>query len=374
MSPSHITMEALEDVGNIPLLGYTVAWRFSGIEVQHADLKQRLTDAGFGAYLPDKPTARTALRRAILEWSAARAAAGHGPAVKSGVSDVDDTGTGKAQRALIRVINTKTTAWMVFVIIAEDIDLTAYGLSFDTDLRILLEKATGRLICTTQQRGDASTIHQAPHITAALAPHWAKHREQHTSGDVSRVVSAIVKDLQAVTLRDGGGFYFVPISQRDTLLRLRTFVADLPVREGQAPFMLVLPQIDVQSARRQLAHAAHTDFMDELAAMEKDLQRFLDAKPGTVKAQTIAERLVAFRLTREKAHAYLDLMGMRQESIVKRLDDLTAKAKTIVLNGTISDAADEAPSDQEVGNPPDPPPIPSLKRHPPRPPALAQAA
>lgn len=370
MSPSPITIDSLEDVGNIPLLGHTVAWRFSGIEIQHADLSQRLTSAGFGAYIPDKPTPRKALRRAILEWSAARAAAGHGPAVKSGLADVADEGGGKAQRALIRVINSKTTDFMVFVIVAEDIDLGGYGLSLETDLRILLEKATGRLICTTQQSGNATTIQPAPQLTAELAPYWEKYKSQHTSGDVSRVVRAIVGGLQSVTLRDGGGFYFVPLSQRAALERLRTFVDGLPVLAGHAPFMLMLPQIDVQSARRQLAHAAHADFMDELGNMEKDLQRFVAAKPGTVKADTIAERLVAFRRTRDKANAYLDLMGMRQESIVQRLDELTATAKTIVLNGTLSTDEDEAASDQAVGDQEVPPPLPFE----PTPPVIARAA
>lgn len=154
------------------------------------------------------------------------------------------------------------------------------------------------------------------------------------ASDLSRVVRAIVDGLGAVSLRDGGGYYFVPEGQRDALAQLRRFVADLPVRTGHEPFLLALPQPDVQAARRQLAQAAHAGFIDELGAMDADLQRFLDAAPGTVRARTIAGRLATFKTFRVKADAYADLLGMRRERIVAALDALTAKAQAVVLKGT----------------------------------------
>jgi hypothetical protein len=52
----------------LPLIGFTVLWRLAGIRVSHPDLEQTLQSAGFEKYLPDPPTPRVALRRALAEW------------------------------------------------------------------------------------------------------------------------------------------------------------------------------------------------------------------------------------------------------------------------------------------------------------------
>ncbi len=49
----------------LPLVGYTVFWRLTGIRVSHPDLEQALESTGFEKYLPDPPTPRVALRRAL---------------------------------------------------------------------------------------------------------------------------------------------------------------------------------------------------------------------------------------------------------------------------------------------------------------------
>jgi hypothetical protein len=50
------------------LIGYTVFWRLVGIRVSHPDLEQALQATGFDKYLPDPPTPRVALRRALADW------------------------------------------------------------------------------------------------------------------------------------------------------------------------------------------------------------------------------------------------------------------------------------------------------------------
>src|SRR5256885_4411396 len=116
--------EATED---LRWLGYTVFGALGGIRVRHADLQQALATAGFADYLPDPPTARIALRRAIVEWIAARAARGQGPALAAGDGE-DPTGGPTTQRALLRVINQKTSEWMAFALVAEDVDFQKLGL------------------------------------------------------------------------------------------------------------------------------------------------------------------------------------------------------------------------------------------------------
>lgn len=326
----------------LPLLGYTVSWRFSGIEIGHDELRRRLLAAGFGAHTPKPPTARATLRRALIAWIRERARAGQGPALDWDGADLDD-GAGTRQRALIRTINRRASDWLVFVLVAEDVDLVTLGLSYGTSLRFLLHKSSGRLVCTTDATGEADAVLESAQIEAEVQPHWQYHRDLHVAGDLALVVRRIVGGLGAVALREGGGYYFLPERQREPLIRLRRFVAALPVRPGHEPFLLALPQPDVQAARRQLAQAAHAGFMDELAALDADLQRFLDTEPGSVRRSTMARRLVEFKAFRTKADAYADLLGMRRERIAAGLDALVAKARAVVLKG--ADAPDDTEPD-----------------------------
>ena len=324
----------------LPLLGHTVSWRFSGIEIAHDEFARRLGATGFSHAAPKPPTARAALRRALIAWIGDRARAGAGPALGWDADELDDAGGGAAQRALIRVINRRGGDWLVFALVAEDLDLVALGLSYGTSLRFLLEKATGRLVCTADATGEADAVLESAQLEAELQPYWRRYRAILIAADVSRAVRAIVDGLGAVSLRHGGGYYFVPDSRRDDLARLRNLVADLPTKIGHEPFLLALPQVDAPAARRQLARAAHADFMADLGAMDADLQRFLDAPEGTVRSRTIAGRLATFRALRAKADAYAELLGMRQERIVAQLGALVAKAGAVVLRGADAEAGD----------------------------------
>jgi len=82
--------------------------------------------------------------------------------------------------------------------------------------------------------------------------------------------------------------------------------------------------------RRQLAQAVHGSFPDDLAVMQTDLQRFVAATPGTVKAATIAERLTAYKRLKARAQIYADLLGMQQEGIQAQLAALTEQARAVI--------------------------------------------
>jgi hypothetical protein len=52
-----------------------VLWRLHGLRVKHDQLKDALDRAGFLDFLPDPPTPRKSLRRALQAWVVARARA-----------------------------------------------------------------------------------------------------------------------------------------------------------------------------------------------------------------------------------------------------------------------------------------------------------
>lgn len=114
------------------------------------------------------------------------------------------------------------------------------------------------------------------------------------------------------------------------LTRLRDLITDLPVAGLTRPVTLMLGQLDSRATRRQLALAAHQDFLRQLDAARADLAAFSQKPDGTVLPKTVAERLTAYRQLRQRVETYADLLGMQQEAIVAGLHELTAQAARIV--------------------------------------------
>jgi hypothetical protein len=106
-------MNGLEaSTSQLPLIGFTVLWRPAGIRVGHSDLEQALQAAGFEKYLPDPPTPRIALRRALGEWIKAKQRAGRTLQLQLGDEDQEETGGGH-RRTLIHVIDRAVSEHLV---------------------------------------------------------------------------------------------------------------------------------------------------------------------------------------------------------------------------------------------------------------------
>lgn len=303
----------------LPLVGYTVFWRLSGVRIQHDDLKQELEQAGFEAHTPNPPTARKSLRRALETWLASRQA----------VKPTNSKNNTK-KRDLIRVINKRDSEEMVFVIVAEQVDFCALGLEYGTDLRVKLNKKTKDITVTTTATGTINPTAQASQIAQALDPYWQEYRDLLLAGDLSRMMRDIITSIDGIALREHGGLYFVPITQQTELDNLRELISNI----SDKSFVAALPVINAQDAKQQLSQAIHHSMMDELSTMETDLQRFLkfeEEKAGSVKKQTIIQRLGTYQTVQAKALAYNSLLGLQQNAIEKRLNQLRESARTLLI-------------------------------------------
>ncbi len=336
---------------NLPLIGYTVFWRLAGIRVQHAELVTAVAAADFTAFLPEPPSARKALRRAIEAWLSARALVGSGPALADDEEEEDDEGpaTGGCvqQRALVRLINDKE--WLVFVVVAEAVDLTALGLSYGTNLRILYHKASGGIAITTDAEGVPAleADAQGRRLTDEFLPYWQEYRTLHISGDLSRMMRQTIGALQSVCLRPSGGLYFLPVGQADALQRLSALIETLPVAGDRVPFVCAQGVLNRPEAVRKFSNALYEGLVDELNALATDLTRLTAGRAGSVKSTTIAARLASYREVRDKVELFADVLSRRTEQLLERLDALTTQARTVLLGDALAEE-DEEPPDGEV--------------------------
>jgi hypothetical protein len=344
MSPQQI----LNLAASLPLAGHVVSWRMSGVEIGRTDLESLLKKHQFAWAMPKKPpTLKGAFSRALEGWIQAKGALKLARGTGGDSDDEDVTGSGTRERAMIRISSPKGSAYTVFAIVGEVVDLKKLGFRYGTSMRFLLEKATGAVICTTDSTGAADQVSQERVIMQEIAPYWSRFQVAYVSGDLSRIIRSIVESLDPLVLREGGGSYFVPETHRAALDRLAALVDDLPLVGTRKPFLTMIPIPDVPAARQQLTRAAHASMIDDIEAARKDLERFLSQESGTVKPETIAARLEGFKALRARANLYAGLLGMWVDDIAHGLDTLTNAAKAVVT----SDLMVAPTEDAEEGDP-----------------------
>jgi hypothetical protein len=309
----------------IPIVGHTVLWRLHGLRVCHAALKSALACAGFLEFLPDPPTPRKALRRALEAWIVTRA--------QSRQAASQPANPDEERRTLVRVINRAGSEHLVYALVTEDVDFQALGLGYATDLRILLEKKTGQMICSTNARGRIEAYHESQQVAAELQPYWQEFKELHVAGDLSEMVRKIINSLQATSLRRSGGVYFIPRGNREKLLGLREMIAALP-HGSEQPFLCAFGVPDLQATKTQMVQAIHAGMLDEIGGLRADLRRL--SEDGTnVREDTVICRLASYQSIRSKAQVYADLLGLRQDAIRSEISDLESQARRLLLRETV---------------------------------------
>jgi len=312
----------------LPLIGFTVLWRLEGFRVSHLDLEQALQAAGFEKYLPDPPTPRVAVRRALAEWIKTKQRTARTLQLQLGDVDQEENDGGR-RRTLIRVIDRAGSEHLVYALVAEDVDFSALGLSYGTALRILLNKKTGEMICTTDAEGVIDAQRESQQLTDELMPYWRKYRDLFIARDLSEMVREIIDGMNAVSLRQAGGVYFVPESERDSLLRLRQLIAGIPHVAGSESFVCALGVPDAAEAKRGLSKAVHAGLLDEINSLRGDLGR-LSESGDRLREKTVAHRLVIYKQLKAKAEIYQELLGMRQDEVRAGIAGLEREALNLI--------------------------------------------
>ena len=328
-------MQALErGYEQLPVLGYLIWYGLTGIRTDRTTLLGLLKQHGFQDYAPEPPTDKLALQRALREWIRMRGAA------QRNTHDEDEE---TATRALIRPINKRRAKYAVYAIVAEEVDFALLGLYHGTSMRILLEKLEPheraqrqpKLICTTDAIGEIAAENEARQMTDELRPIWEAYRHIYLSEDLSRMMPAIVEGIpNTIRTRKGGTVYFVPASEKQTLLAFQQLIEALPVDPGNSnrPYLIMVPIVDEAHARHELARAVHIGFVADLEALDRDLDD-LRSKVKNISPDAIARRLDKFRAVRDRARTYATLLSLQQETIEEKIDALHRKATAMLMSG-----------------------------------------
>lgn len=284
--------------------GAIVYWRLSG-EMPHADFVARLDAAGLGQLHPRKVTEEQALRRAL--------------------------DTIKGPRLLIRPLGQRGHWAVVEERVVgqalEHIEIIRAWIGVAGELEIARTDADIRTAALQDRIRDAYY-----HAMVTLA-----------QGDLSSwLVNQAMRALDAVSLRDTGGVYFVP---RDRVALLEVIAGILPDQE-----IFRIPAMHSAVAADAVLAAIETECAAAIADVERWLGETTEPGERARKARSADMATVRAKLTR-----YEDLFGRRLGSIGARLGavrnelagiavTLDAAAEGRETAGRVLDLRDEMPS------------------------------
>jgi len=150
------------------------------------------------------------------------------------------------------------------------------------------------------------------------------HTGLMTSTDASLwIASKLVPAVQAIALRDRGGFYFVPRTHLD---QWRAFVAT--IRKMAPHTFREIPALQSESAVEAILDAVLREAADEAEGMEK---KIVDGDIGTRAIRTCRTRV---ERAAGKVKAYEDLLGKAMPEIQDRLGRLDASLAAAALATT----------------------------------------
>jgi len=269
-------------------LGDIVFWQLADARVDRATLESLWRDAGLdAALLPEEPTAERALKQAVREAQ-----------------------VGQRDR-LIR-LGLDSEAEIVFAIVRENRD-DAGNVTYVQEARVRLERAS-----------EAITSDVASHdIVQAVLTGFRTLRTTHTADDVRRAIVKALGKWAAVTLRDGGGIYWVPSVYAAELRRLQGAVEKIGTSRVH-----VLPVHESQDANRALGAIATASLEAELAQLQAEIAAFVSMPPE--RTSTLTRRLEAFAALRERAKLYRSVLAITVTDLDRQLDEMSARVEGMI--------------------------------------------
>lgn len=269
-------------------LGDLVWWTLSDAAVARTSLEAAWAGANLPLeLLPEPPTAEKALKTAVRE-------------VALGKPDM-----------LIR-LGLENEHTIIFAVVRERKEADG-SVIFTQEARVVMDRATENV-----------TTDQPTHLVAmGMTDAFHRLRTTHTADDVRRTVVRTLHGMAAITLRDGGGIYWVPKNHADALRRLQGAVQ----RIGSSR-MYLLPVHASEDATRTLGDAAKLSIEEDLSALQSEIDGFLQSPPD--RPSTLVRRFDAFEALRQRAELYHQVLKVQVEALDTRLVSMAQAVETLL--------------------------------------------
>lgn len=268
-------------------LGDIAFWTLADARIPRLDLESVWSNAGLGLeLLPDPPTAERALKLAVREAQV-------------------------GQRERLLRLGKEDDEEIVFAVVHERRDGVG-NVTFTQEARICLDRQ--REIVSSDVDTD---------LVRAVCAGFQVLRTTHPADDVRRGLVKALGAWGAVTLREGGGIYFVPSPYADKVRRLQSAIE----RIG-ASRLYLLPVHESPEATRSLGEIAKGSLEAELAALQTEIAAFVSSPPE--RASTLLRRFDAFEALRGRAQLYRNILHIQVQDLDQQLDNMSAAVEQLV--------------------------------------------
>jgi hypothetical protein len=269
-------------------IGDLVWWTLSDASTPRPTLEATWTGAGLpNSLLPEAPTADKAFKTAVR-------------ACQAGVTD-----------KLVRLGKDEDDE-LVYAIVHET--KTGDGsLQHHQEARVLLNRAAEQVSSDVPDHTLVQVIRDGFH----------QLRDLHTPDDVRRAIVKALRSFAAVTLREGGGVYWVPRTYQREVRQLEKAIRGL----GASRFYVV-PVHHTSAGADMLGDVAKGSLETELHALQEELKAFQAEPPD--RPSTLERRLDAFTALRSRAQLYRDILQVQVDDLEAQLDAMAATVASLL--------------------------------------------
>lgn len=265
-----------------------IFWQLADARVDRATLESLWKGAGLDlALLPEEPTAERALKQAVREAQ-----------------------VGQRDRLIRLGLDTETE--IVFAVVRESRDDNG-NVTYHQEARVHLDRASEVIT------SDANSHDIVQSVVAA----FRILRSTHTADDVRRAIVKALGTWAAVTLREGGGVYWVPSVYAAELRRLQSAIE----RIGSSRLFL-LPVHQSADADRALGEIATASLEAELAQLQTEIAAFVSIPPE--RTSTLMRRFEAFEALRDRAKLYRNVLSITVTDLDANIDRMIATVEDLV--------------------------------------------
>lgn len=270
-----------------PLIGWCVHWSVHELDTSFIEFTESLVKAGIDPSIARKTLPRNAFIRAMKTISKGAKDQFH-----KKLAERDDL--------------------MAMAVVGMNVDDSTedFDAQFKTPTKAVYDK-------------DQKSIKVKGEHSEAVQKMYEAFQERYTATQFRSVILRYVKrECDGVTVRDGGGVYFIPEKNAATLEKLQVLMDQFP-----ACTLELIPIVDTQQARKSMWRAT----IGEIKSNIKKLQEDFSGLDDEIKERSLDIRLEKYKALREKVEMYEDVLHGTADELKESLNELTKQIKKKVL-------------------------------------------
>lgn len=192
---------------------------------------------------------------------------------------------------------------MALAIVSEEKGQVDISVDYDVESKIVFDKASKEIVITGKYSNE-------------IKGKKDEFKEMYTADQFRSLVKRFLKtNCSAITVREGGGLYFIPKSDQRNLEKLVALFEEL----GLSVDITLIPIIDTKTSRSSMWKSTTKEIEEDVKELTKDFEEMSDS----VTEKMIEARINKYNGLKNKIEMFETLLQGTAESMKTKLDELT---------------------------------------------------